>query len=98
MRWTPIAPLRARCATPAFCYNPPMATKTEPKERPTALVPVTTMEELPVLSAAERAALRQSLVEAENRIRSGEFVEYDPQTFKDRLHQSHREAKQAKKA
>ncbi len=53
--------------------------------RRTTMVPVTTMEELPVLSDKERAELRASLAEAENRIKTGEGIDYEPKTFKQRL-------------
>lgn len=49
------------------------------------MVPVTTMEEIPVLSDRERAELTSSLEKAEARVRAGEAVDYEPKTFKDRL-------------
>lgn len=55
------------------------------KRRRTTMVPVTTMEELPVLSGKERADLRASLEEAEERIEAGQSVDYDAKTFKRRL-------------
>ena len=55
------------------------------KRRRTTMVPVTTMEEIPVLSARERAELLTSLKAAEGRIKAGKGVDYDPKTFKDRL-------------
>jgi hypothetical protein len=58
---------------------------TKDKRRRTTTVPVTTMEELPVLSDKERADLRASLKEAEKRIEVGQGVDYDPKTFKRRL-------------
>lgn len=54
-------------------------------KRRTTMVPVTTMEELPVLSDKERADLRASLEEAEGRIEAGQGVDYDARTFKRRL-------------
>jgi len=54
-------------------------------KRRTTMVPVTTMEEIPVLSDQERAELRTSLEQAEARVKSGEAIDYDPKTFKDRL-------------
>jgi hypothetical protein len=64
------------------------------KQHPSStMVPVTTMEEIPVLSDAERADLIKSLEEAEARIEAGEFVEYDPKAFKDRLLAVYRAAK-----
>ena len=68
-------------------YVQTMTTKTEtsPKRRRTTTVPVTTMEEIPVLAEEERMALLTSLKEAEARIKAGKAVDYDPGTFKDRL-------------
>src|SRR4051794_30916539 len=60
-------------------------TATKDKRRRTTMVPVTTMEELPVLSDSERAELRASLEEAEARIRAGHGIDFDPKTFKARL-------------
>jgi hypothetical protein len=60
-------------------------TSTKAKGRRTTMVPVTTMEELPVLSDKERAELTTSLKEAEARIKAGKGIDYDPKTFKDRL-------------
>jgi hypothetical protein len=51
----------------------------------TTVVPVTTMEEIPVLSEQEREELLTSLKDAEARAKAGEAAEYDPNTFKDRL-------------
>ena len=64
-----------------------MASKTAArnKRRRTTSVPVTTMEEIPVLSDKERAQLTTSLREAEARVRAGKAVNYDPKTFKERL-------------
>ena len=49
------------------------------------MVPVTTMEEIPVLSEEERAKLTASLKEAEARIKAGKGIDYDPKRFSDRL-------------
>jgi hypothetical protein len=64
-----------------------MITKTDTKHRRrrTTTVPVTTMEEIPVLSEKERADLQQTLKDAEARIKAGQGVDYDPRTFKSRL-------------
>ena len=71
-----------------------MTTKTKfDKSQQTTMVPVTTMEEIPVLSEAERAELLASLKEAEQRAAAGEAVEFDPKTFKDRLLGIYRAAK-----
>lgn len=66
---------------------PAMASKTATpqKRRRTTMVPVTTMEEIPLLSDKERADLIGSLRKAEARIAAGKGVAYDPTTFKDRL-------------
>jgi hypothetical protein len=60
-------------------------TATDDKRRRTTMVPVTTMEELPVLSDKERAELRVSLEQAEGRIAAGQAIDYDRKTFKQRL-------------
>jgi len=60
-------------------------TATNDKRRRTTMVPVTTMEELPVLSDKERADLRASLERAQGRIEAGQGIDYDPKTFKRRL-------------
>jgi hypothetical protein len=60
-------------------------TAAKSKRRRTTMVPVTTMEEVPVLSEQERTELITSLKEAEARIKAGKGIDYDPKTFKDRL-------------
>ena len=55
------------------------------KRRRTTVVPVTTMEEIPLLSATERAELLGSLEAAEARIKAGKAIDYDPKKFKERL-------------
>lgn len=57
------------------------------------MVPVTTMEELPVLSEKERAELVDSLRDSEAQIQSGNHSEYQPRAFKDRLIQIYRDKK-----
>ena len=53
--------------------------KTTLEKRPnTAFIPVTVMEEVPVLSASERDELLASLRKAEGEIATGQFVEHDP--------------------
>ena len=74
-----------------------MTTKTEPKAHRTTMVPVTTMEEVPVLTPEERAALITSLEEAEARVKSGQFIEHDPATLKDRLLNIHRQGKRTQR-
>jgi hypothetical protein len=53
--------------------------------RPTTMVPVTTMEELPVLSDEERAKLLADLKTAEAEIASGQSAEYESEAFRQRL-------------
>ena len=78
-----------------MCYILRMSTKLDSKHgrRRTTSVPVTTMEEIPVLSESERADLLQSLKDAEARAAAGEAVDYDPETFKPRLMQIYRGGK-----
>lgn len=71
-------------------YIAPMAnrTATKPtrdKRRRTTQVPVTTMEEIPVLSAQERAKLLTSLEAAQARVKAGKGIDYDSKAFKSRL-------------
>jgi hypothetical protein len=61
------------------------------------MVPVTTMEEIPILSGRERDELLTSLEQAEQRIHDGEGVDYDPKTFKQRLTRVFRETKRSRK-
>jgi len=68
-------------------------TTSERKHRRTTMVPVTTMEELPVLDESERADLLKSLKDAETKIKAGEFSEYESKGFKERLRRSYRGAK-----
>ena len=63
------------------------------KRRRTTMVPVTTMEEIPVLSDRERADLLRSLKAAEARVKAGKAVDYDPKAFKQRLVQIYRGSK-----
>jgi hypothetical protein len=64
-----------------------MATKSANthKRRRTTKVPVTTMEEIPVLGDEERAELLASLKEAEAQIKTGKAIEYESKKFKERL-------------
>jgi len=68
-------------------------TATKDKRRRTTSVPVTTMEEISVLSESERAELITSLKEAEARIKAGQAVDYDPKIFKKRLLDIYRRSK-----
>ena len=55
------------------------------KLRPTTMVPVTTMEELPVLSDDERTKLLADLKTAEAEAASGQSTEYQVEAFRQRL-------------
>ena len=68
------------------------------KSHRTAMVPVTTMEELPILSDDERAEMVASLKAAEARIAAGEYVEHDSTTFVGRLMSVRADAIRNKKA
>lgn len=70
-----------------------MASKTKTEGRRTTMVPVTTMEEIPVLSDRERGELTTSLEQAEERIKAGQAIDYDPKIFKDRLINIYRRGK-----
>ncbi len=76
-------------------YSVIMTTKTaiKHKRRRTTMVPVTTMEEIPVLADEERAELLASLKEAEAQIKAGKAIDYDRKKFKDRLVGIYRRAK-----
>jgi len=49
------------------------------------MVPVTTMEQIPVLTDREREDLILSFEEARGRIEAGDFIDYDPDAFRDDL-------------
>lgn len=68
-----------------------MTTKTSHTARRTTMVPVTTMEELPVLDEAERAELITSLKEAEARLDAEEGTDFVPGAFSSRLKALYRE-------
>ena len=68
-------------------------TATGDKRRRTTMVPITTMEEVPVLSEKESAQLRASLEEAEGRMKAGQGIDYDPKAFKKRLTDIYRGSK-----
>ena len=61
--------------------------------RRTMFVPVMTMEEVPVLSDAEREEFLASLREAEADIAAGRSVRFDEHTFKERFIACYRAAK-----
>jgi hypothetical protein len=77
------------------CYIVAMTSKvsTKGKRRRTTMMPVTTMEEVPVPSPKEREQLLQALRQAETRIRGGEGVDHDPKTFKRRLVRIYRDSR-----
>jgi hypothetical protein len=56
-------------------------------------VPVTTMEEVPVLTDVERAELLASLQESEQAIGAGQGTDYDAKSFKERLVRIYRRVK-----
>jgi hypothetical protein len=55
------------------------------KQHCTTMVPVTTMEEIPILSEQEREDLLESLRQAEARVKAGEAIDYDRKSFRERL-------------
>lgn len=65
------------------------------KSATSAKKPPNAMDELPVLSDSERAQLRASLEAAQQR--SGQSVDYDPNTFKQRLIDIYRAAKRERR-
>jgi hypothetical protein len=67
-----------------LCHGSTM-TETARKRRRITMVPVTTMEELPILDEKERAELLGSLKEAEAEIKAGKGAEYEPKAFKEPL-------------
>ena len=62
-----------------------MSTTADHKPRRMTMMPVMTMEEVPIVSDAERAEMLASLKEAEAQIAAGEYVAHDPSTFVERL-------------
>ena len=54
-------------------------------KRKVTVAPVTTMEEVPVLTSAERAEFIDSLEIAQAQINAGDFLEYEAEAFKDWL-------------
>lgn len=57
----------------------------ESNSRRTTSVPITTMEDIPVLSERERADLTAALKEAEADIKAGKGTAYESNAFKKRL-------------
>jgi hypothetical protein len=62
-------------------------------QRRTPIVPVTTMEEISVLSEQERADFIDSLNEAERRLQAGDAIEYESNNFQVRLLGIYRDGK-----
>ena len=62
-----------------------MSTTADNKARRTTMMPVTTMEEVPIVSDTERAEMLASLKAAEARIAAGQYVEHEPNTFVGRM-------------
>ena len=58
--------------------------KTGRKPRRTTMVPVTTMEEVPVLHAGGAISVDHLAGAAEARVKAGQFIEFDPATLKKR--------------
>jgi len=65
------------------------------KRRRTTMVPVTTMEEIPILSGKERVELIARLTAAQARVKAGKAIDYDPETFQQRLVGIYRKARSA---
>jgi hypothetical protein len=55
------------------------------KQHRTTMVPVATMEGIPTLSEREREELLESLRQAEARIKAGQAIDYDRNSFRERL-------------
>jgi hypothetical protein len=55
---------------------------TTKNKRKVTVAPVTTMEEVPVLTSAERAEFIDSLEIAQAQINDGDFLEYETEAFK----------------
>jgi hypothetical protein len=54
-------------------------------QRRTTMVPVTTMEELPVLDGKERGELLDTLKRSEDEVAAGKALGYEPKRFVERL-------------
>jgi hypothetical protein len=63
---------------------------TPKNKRRVTVAPVTTMEEVPVLTSAERAEFIDSLEIAQAQINAGDFLEYEAEAFKDWLFDAYR--------
>jgi len=76
------APLACKRSIWYPTHTSPAADKTA---RRTAMVSVTTMEELPILFDEERAEMLASLKAAEARIAAGQYVKHDRESFVKRM-------------
>ena len=76
-----------------YIYDVMTKSVTKRKRQRTTMVPVTTMEEIPVLSDREREALLASLKEAEAQIKAGKGIEYSSKKFKSRFLSIYRRGK-----
>ena len=74
-----------------------MTTAADSRKR-TTRIPVTTMEEVPVLSDSERTELVASLEKAKAEVAEGDCVEHDSSTFVDHLMSVRAEALRTKPA
>ena len=72
---------------PRMHYDGNMETKhpARPRRPLTTMVPVTTMEEIPILNEHEEAELLASLKESEQQIKNGEYTDFDPAKLKERM-------------
>jgi hypothetical protein len=72
-----------------------MASKPTAKRanRRTTMVPVTTMEDIPVLSDKEPAELLAALKKSEDDVKAGKGIDYDPKKFRDRFLRIYRRGK-----
>lgn len=75
----------AECAAGCYVFAMTAKSSRKPEPRATTMVPVTTMEELPVLSDQEREKLLADLKAAEAEIASGHYTELDAEAFRQRL-------------
>ena len=73
-----------------------MSTIADRKIRPMTMVPVTTMEEMPLPTEAERDEMIASLKAAEAEIAAGNYAIHDPENFVDWMLALRDEAKRTK--
>jgi hypothetical protein len=77
----PTVPLSGLALRRFSCYNVSMSNILDNRQ-PTTLIPVTTMEEVAVLSADQRTALLASLADAEREITEGRGALYDSEELR----------------